>query len=253
MALTVYLRIFCTLLSFLTFSVCSAQENKSAETMRQGMELSKQGKHAEAVALFDSVIQTEPQAAPAYYWRGRLQLLLGKIEPSVADLNKYVSLVPEHESRQWERGLAFYYAGQFAAGAKQFEQYQTYYSQDVENSVWRFLCSAKVEGIETARKNMLPIERDPRVPLMEVYELFRGNKTIDEVLNAAKAENPPVAILHERMFYAHLYLGLYCDAHDKPQEALQHLELAAGKFAMQDYMGDIAKLHLQQLKGKAKK
>ena len=35
------------------------------------------------------------------------------------------------------------YAGEFAKGAKQFVDYQTFHSQDVENSAWRYLCVAR--------------------------------------------------------------------------------------------------------------
>ena len=95
--------------------------------------------------------------ATAYYLRGRENFRLGEIKKSVADFDKYVELRPRLESRQWERGIAYYYAGEFKKGAEQFELYQTYHDNDVENSVWRYLCIARSVGVDKARSVMLPI------------------------------------------------------------------------------------------------
>ena len=95
----------------------------------------------------------------------------------MADFDKYVELKPDAESRQWERGISYYYAGEFAKGAKQFELYQTYHDQDVENSVWRYLCVAREGGVEKAQANMLPIENDRRIPMMQSTTSIAGRKS----------------------------------------------------------------------------
>ena len=115
--------------------------------------------------------QTNPEM---FYHRGRWNFRLGQINNSLADFDRFTVQRPELASRLWERGIACYYARKFADGSKQFEQYQTYYSNDVENSVWRYLCQARIDGREKARQAMLPIKFDRRIPMMEVYDLFRG-------------------------------------------------------------------------------
>jgi lipoprotein NlpI len=215
--------------------------------LRQAAVVAERGQHTEAIQLLDMLLKREPDHSYALYLRGREQLRIGKIAEAVADLNQHVKLSPKLESRQWERGIAFYYAGEFAAGAKQFEDYQTFHNQDVENSVWRFLCSAKIEGIAKARANMLPIERDPRVPMMEVYELYRGKKTPAEVFAAAQAGMPTADDLKVRMFYANLYVALYYDASGDLKKAQELINQAAAQADVADYMGDIARVHAQHL------
>ena len=91
--------------------------------------------------------------------------------------------MPKAESRQWERGISMYYAKQYKRGAEQFELYQTYHDQDVENSVWRFLPWSG-NGIKKTRAVMLPIENDRRIYVMKVFEMYRGTATPEEVTAA---------------------------------------------------------------------
>ncbi len=206
----------------------------------------------QAVALLDAVISKEPKLATAYYWRGSEQFRLGDMEKSLADFDRFIELEPKAASSQWKRGIVCYYAKKYELGAKQFELYQTYHDQDVENSVWRYLCVVPSEGVEKARENMLPIENDRRVPMMEIYEMFRGNKSPDDVFSAAKAGNPSEETLKPRMFYAHLYVGLYYESLGKPELARPHIQAAAGKYRISHYMGDVAHVHAAQMPKAAK-
>ena len=226
----------------------AADDNNPASEIRQALVAADRGEHEKAIALLDGVIKLEAPPPYAYYLRGRELLRIGKIEASVADLDQYVKLEPKSESRQWERGIAYYYAGKFAEGAKQFEIYQTYHDQDVENSVWRYLCATKINGVEKARANMLPIEHDSRIPMMEVFDLFRGKKTPDDVFTAAKAGTPNPATLEMRLFYANLYVGLYYDSLGQMEKAREQIALAAEHAHVAEYMGDVARVHAKHLK-----
>jgi lipoprotein NlpI len=241
-------------LAIIVFAIFAslAWADDAEEKIGRAIVTSKQGDHVAAIVLLDEVLQADPADSYALYLRGRENFQAGRIKASVADFNKHVELSPQYASRQWERGLSLYYAGQYAAGAKQFELYQTYHDQDVENSAWRYLCSAKVDGVEKARQNMLPIERDPRVPLMEVFDLYRGQKTVDDVFRAVKAGDPQGKTLATREFYAHLYVGLHYDSLGNEAKALEHLQLAAERADTVEYMGDVAKLHAKLLKEKLK-
>ena len=138
-----------------------------------------------AIEDLDAAIKHDAEQAVAYYYRGRVRFQLGRIKESVADFDKYVSLKPSIESRQWERGIAMYYADQFKRGADQFELYQTFHDNDVENSVWRFLCMTPDVGVKKSREVMLPIKNDPRIPMMKIFEMYRGTATPQDVLNDA--------------------------------------------------------------------
>ena len=203
-------------------------------------------------------VTQEPTAAEPFYWRGRSRFRQGDIAGSVKDFDRYVELAPRREPSQWERGITLYYAGEYARGAKQFELYQTFDNRDVENSVWRYLCLARDQGVDKARATMLPIEGDRRVPMMTIYELYRGKKTPDDVLADARAGNPAPDILAGRLFYAHLYLGLYYEAEGNQTNAHKHINLAADKSlrtkpGVNSYMWAVADVHAKRLKQPSKK
>lgn len=201
----------------------------------------------QAIKLLSQAIAKEPTRADAYYRRGRANFCAGKIAESVADFDKYVELKPDAQSRQWERGISYYYAGEYAKGAKQFELYQTYHDQDVENSVWRYLCVARTDGVEKAQANMLPIEADRRIPMMAIYDLYRGKKKPEDVIQVAKAGQPIPTELNTRLFYTHLYLGLWHEAAGRADQAKEHI-LEAEKHKIGHYMWDVAHVHAERLR-----
>ena len=151
-----------------------------------------------------------------------------------------------------ERGIACYYAGQFEKGARQFELYQTFHNQDVENAAWRYLCVARTQGVEKARATLLPIEHDPRVPMMQIYELYRGQRKPEDVLAAAEAGDAPREAKTLRRFYAHLYVGLWYEAAGKPDEAREHI-LKAEANKIGHYMWDVAHVHAERLRAGGQK
>jgi len=204
----------------------------------------------EAVRLATAAIAKDDKLAYAYYLRGCEHFRLSEMDKSVADFDRFVALAPDRESRLWERGISQYYAKQFQAGAKQFELYQTFYNNDVENSVWRYLCMAPTEGGDKARAALLPIENDRRVPMMQVYELFRGRAKPEDVLSACTQGNPAAEALAGRLFYAHLYLGLYYHAAGDKEQERKYIDLAADKElatnpAVSRYMWDVARVHAE--------
>lgn len=204
-----------------------------------------------AEKLATEALGLDSNLAPAYYLRGRARFQQGKIEESVKDFDRYAELRPEVASLQWERGIAYYYAGQFARGTAQFELYQTKHDNDVENSVWRFLCMVPAEGLEKARESLLPIRGDRRVPMMAVLEMYRGKLTAEDVLREAQAGSPRPALLTTRLFYAHLYIGLHYHAQGDSERAEHYLRLAADKKhrdhpGINRYMWEVARVHLKR-------
>src|SRR5438067_1886699 len=204
-------------------SAARGQDAATEELLAQATRLAQRGEHAEAIQRLTELIEKSPMAALAWYLRGREHFRAGKIAESVADFDKFVELAPKKENEQWERGISYYYAGQFDKGAKQFEDYQKFHDQDVENSVWRYLCVARSESVEKARANMLPIQNDPRVPMMQIYDLYRGKLQPDDVLKAARENAPNRELLNQRLFYAQLYIGLWREAAGHADDAKQHI------------------------------
>src|SRR5258708_7898919 len=84
---------------------------------------------------------------------------------------------------------------------------------DVENAVWHFLCTARVQGMEKARGEMLKVKQDPRGEyMMKIYQMFKGEAKPDDVFAAAEAGTVPDAVRHKQRFYANYYVGMFNEA-----------------------------------------
>jgi lipoprotein NlpI len=208
------------------------------------------GNHDKAVAAYSRALELDPEQTEAYHQLGCANFKAGKIAASLAAFDKYLRMAPDRRKSHWQRGITCYYAGSYADGQKQFEGYQDYDSNDVENGVWRYLCMARVTGREKARAAMLKIGEDKRVPMKEIYAMFKGELKPADVLAKAKAGKATPAQLNERLFYAHLYIGLYHDAEGNKQEALAHLAIAADEHRIGHYMWDVARVHRDLLRKK---
>lgn len=191
-------------------------------------------------------IELKPNQAGLHNLRGSTRFKAGDIKGSLADYDRAIKLSPGLNRRHWQRGIVCYYADKFADGARQFAAYQTYDDNDVENVVWRFACMARDVGVENARKEMLKVRRDRRVPMMEIYAMYRGEMTPDDVMKAAETETADAASLNYQRFYANYYVGLYLECIGKTDEARRYLRQAT-KHKNDHYMWHVARVHAARL------
>ena len=166
----------------------------------------------------------------------------GRIAESVAGFDQLVKVLPAFAPQLWQRGIALYYAGRYADCRAQFESHRTVNPNDVENAAWHYLCVARAESPAKARAALLPVGPDARVPMRQVYELFRGMLTPAQVLAAAGTQA-------SGQFYAQLYLGLYYEAQGDARRAREHITAAAAdRFAAAGgYMHTVARIHRRLL------
>jgi lipoprotein NlpI len=188
--------------------------------------------------------ESEQPSARELIRRGSDQLIANKIDAAIKSFEKAVSIDPKVKAHLWQLGIAYYYAGRFTDGRDLFALHQTVNSHDVENAVWHFLCVARAEGIDVARKKLIPISGDPRVPMKQVHSLFAGTGAEEDVLKAASAVGDE-SNRKNALCYAHLYIGLYHEALGNSEKALEHLRKAQSAYAQPHYMGRIARLHFQ--------
>jgi lipoprotein NlpI len=181
------------------------------------------------------------QGARAILDRAIEDFRAGRIEQSLAGFDRVATLSPGDAPYLWQRGIAQYYAGKFRECRDMFISHRTVNPDDVENAVWHFLCVARAESPEAARKQMLPVGPDARVPMREVYQLFQGRMTTAQVMKAAG--NDPSA-----QFFARLYVGLYLEATGDTAGGRTLIEIAAeDRYArVGGYMHDVARVHLQR-------
>ena len=174
--------------------------------------------------------------------RGEQHFRQARIAESIADFDRELQLAPDRAAEHWQRGIAYYYAGEYEKGARQFELHRTVNPQDVENAAWHFLCVVRAPkgSVEAARKTLIPVADDSRVPMAQIQQMFAGTMTPEEVLKVGEEAGGTAK------FYADLYVGLYFEALDRDDESLRLIELAAANPAAKDsYMGDVARVHVK--------
>lgn len=194
--------------------------------------------------LFPCLLHAQTAPSPNEIFREAVALFFdAKPKESVAAFDRLLELEPGAKPRLWQRGLALYYAEEYARGREQFEVHQTVNRADVENAAWHFICVAKKEGVEEARKHLIPISGDSRVPMKQVHDLFAGKASVEDVLSAA--EQGEGEDLRNHRCFAHLYLGLYFEALGDEVKAKTHILKAAVDFSMDHYMGRCAQVHAQ--------
>ena len=172
----------------------------------------------------------------------------GAMKDSADVYNEILEAYPDKKPEFWQRGLALYYADEFASGVDQFESHQTYNSQDVENSVWHLLCQSRLTSVEEARKKMIHIEDDLRVPMKQVFEMFAGTGSPKEVLDASGYVKGKTRLSSE-IYHGLIYVGLFHEMTGNQKASNESMiEALAHKPEMSGLMGHVAEGHLRARK-----
>lgn len=259
-----------------------AQEaDPTLATRQKALEALKMGQMTNAISLVSEAIKTHPQEPRLWNLRAQIRSLSGDASGAVSDLTEGIRLNPKsamlHQDRamerfkmgqipeclqdfdranelspdlmpyNWQRGIALYYGRRYTEGRKQFEAHRAVNANDVENAVWHFLCVARQEGTNAAVKAYMDISGDSRVPMAEIHELFKGEAPESEVLEAAESAPEDPREKRQARFYAHLYIGLYEDLLGRSDSAREHLRKAVALSGTRDYMGQVARVHLNRL------
>src|SRR3954466_14655282 len=147
-------------------------------------------KWQESLPDYDKAIELDPALTTIHQRRAIARFMLGRVKEACADFDKFNQTNPDAAPQNWQRGIALYYAGRYEDGAKQFELHRTVNPDDVENAAWHFACVARWKNLEAAKAALIPIQGDTRIPMAKVHELFAGKATPEDVIAAAKADNP---------------------------------------------------------------
>ena len=247
-----------SLVAALATALCGAGTLRSADDAGPSPEAlraraaayASQGRFEQAIEEASRLLKLRPDDAEAYQYRGELQFKAGRVTESIRDFERFLELRPERLPHHWQRGISCYYAGQYQQGVRQFELHRRVNPQDVENAVWHYLCKAKLEGVAQARAALINITKDRRPWAPAVYRMYQGQATPEEVLAPASQMGRTEVERRDNLFYVHLYIGLFHEAAGRPQQAREHIQLAVQKYPSPDYMGDVARVHLQLLNAK---
>lgn len=221
---------------------CAELDARLDQTIRNSTEAIRQG-----------------QSARLYLVRGSTYVLRNRIGDALADFDKLIELAPEQAPHLWQRGIALYYAERYLESARQFESYHTVDNVDRENGIWRFLAQARVMGIEKARAQLLEYAKDDRPPFPDLYEMYRGRKSAEAVLERIEAATPAGRNRESQLFYAHLYIGMLADVQNELERAERHLRAAVANPSGQSseggpgYMWQVARLDYERLRQRLSK
>lgn len=215
--------------------------------------------HLADVSLAENDIETVNQIMKEFRSRRDMSLMTkmdaariffatGQMKSSALLYDDVLEDRPEIKPRLWQRGLALYYAEEFEKGVDQFDTHQEFNSQDVENSVWHLLCKSRISSVDEARKSMIQIERDTRIPMKQVFEMFAGKGSPQEVLDACgyvKGEERKDSSIYHGLIYVGLFHEMMGDqeaSNNSMKEALKFKPIIPG------LMGHVAEGHLRARK-----
>ncbi|XP_021772825.1 uncharacterized protein LOC110736815 [Chenopodium quinoa] len=181
-----------------------------------------------------------PREAALAIRRGMQLFRQGDVMGSVVEFDRAIELDPRQKAYLWQRGLSLYYLDRFEEGAEQFRLDVAQNPNDTEESIWCFLCEARLYGVDEARKRYLEVGRDPRPVMRQVYDMFKDGgdpqKLVDTFSNSRDGE----------YFYASLYAGLYHEALGEEDAAKKYIVASCqSPYAQRsdDYMASLAKVH----------
>ena len=214
-----------------------------------------------AVADYTKAHTFNPRNIHLVRLRAQSHFRSGRLVEAIKDWETYRDLEPEPEKtlKMFQLGIAYAVAGRHEDGRVLFSWFNIEDGKDVEAAAWHFLCVALgaaegEDGIAKARADLLEVSEDKRLPMMQVYGMLEGDLEPADVLAAARAGEPSEPELRQRMFYAHLYTGLYHLAHGREGTARAHLARAGSTWDLQvlrdptySYMSDVALVYNLEL------
>lgn len=218
-----------------------AADNEKRDEMNAGFD--------EDIGRLTAQIEKSPKVVDLYSKRGDAFFFRGKFAAAVTDYEKMVELQPDLETSHWRKGIAYFYARRYKDAAKQFEIYHSVDNVDRENGIWRYLSQTEALGRAKAREGLLKYEKDDREPFPDVYRLFAGERTADEVLGRIMLEKTTPDERNKRLFYAELYVGLNEFVEGRRESAEKHLgeavknEWGAKAGGGPGYMWHVARVH----------
>ena len=196
--------------------------------------------------------------ADVFQMRGCANFKLGNLQRAVSDWVTFIRLKPDKEAEHWQICVAYALLGSYEDARKQFEWHWTVNAEDMEVAFWHYLCVARMDGLESARENLIEVTGEERVPMPELYQLFKGEGSEADVWLAVEEGDPKKDERTQREFFANYYLGLYKQANGKLEladeligKALEIAKSTEGYIGDspggQLRAGDIARVHSQQL------
>jgi len=219
------------------------------------------GNNTRAIQDCSAALSLNPTFADVYQLRGCNHFKVGNVPAAVRDWQIFIQLKPEKETDHWQICVGHALLGNYEEARKRFEWHWTENTEDMEVAFWHFLCVARTEGLEKARDNLMKVSGETRVPMAQLYSLYKGVGSEADVWLAVEYGSPDETERAKREFFATYYLGLLrqCEGQLKKaktlvSKALNIAHLNEGFIGDspggQLRGGDVAKVHLNQIERK---
>lgn len=208
----------------------------------------------EQTTRLSAAIEKSPREVELYSQRGDAWFFQGRFAEAIADYEQMTQLDPSLDAQHWRRAIAHFYAGHYDKAAAQCEKYHAFDNVDRENGIWRYLCQRKAGGVEKARLELIKYTKDDREPFGDIYRMFEGKMTGEEILSKIRAAKITDEERNKRLFYAELYVGLNDAVEGRNHAAIGHLEASSGNRwgatagYGPHYMWQVGRRHLELLR-----
>lgn len=170
-----------------------------------------------------------------YIKRGMSRLKALQLDAALEDFNRAEQLDPKLAPYLWQRGIVYYLMEKWVEGARQFQLDLTVNPNDLEESIWHFLCIARLEKPSRAREKRLSVSGDPRRIMRQIDAFYAGECSDVMVLAVGEVGG------QRGQFYSHLYLGLYEEAIAASERSRYYITKAVSDYAIADYMWYVAR------------
>ena len=118
----------------------SASEQARRSLLEQGRQLSKAGRHMDAVRAFTQLIRSDPKDAAAYVNRGAVLERMGKMDLALKDYARAIAADPEAPAAYLNRALARMAAKDWRAAVADLDSYLALAPKDSDAYQYRGLC-----------------------------------------------------------------------------------------------------------------
>jgi tetratricopeptide (TPR) repeat protein len=205
-----------------------------------------------------AVLEKMPGSLSLLSRRGDARLFLGNFSGAIADYEGMIALDPAQDAPHWRLGIAYYFHGDHAKAAKQFEKYHAFDARDRENGVWKFFSQALAEDSEAARKGLLVYTQFDREPFPSIYKMLGGEQSPDSIFE--EIDRKGLQKEPQVMFFAKYYTGLFESLNGRKEKGLRLVQEAVALFGPQGadrggpgYMWHAARLHAALLEAESKR
>lgn len=121
-----------TLLTVLFLSSCSTPN--AEEYIFEGIKLTKEQKHEEALELFNKAIEINPSLAVAWKHRGRTKFNLGDAQGAITDFTEAIKLDTMYAEAYYNRGNVYIFLADVPTACRDFNKARALNYPNIEDT-----------------------------------------------------------------------------------------------------------------------